>query len=87
MVCECRGEADVCISTQHGPVVVATSDSDFLFHGVNIVFRQDPQQRSKYHSYDVQDMLEVLGMTEDAWIVAGTVSKKRLQYKYSGLHN
>ncbi|KAI8347748.1 hypothetical protein B0O80DRAFT_465048 [Mortierella sp. GBAus27b] len=36
-VCWCEGEADLCISSQPGPVTVATADSDFLFHNVDTV--------------------------------------------------
>ncbi|KAF9081531.1 hypothetical protein BGX27_004875, partial [Mortierella sp. AM989] len=79
-VCQCFGEADVCISRQIGPtparhVVVASSDSDFLFHKVQTLLRQDPQRRSTFYRIDiVTDILNRLGITEAEWICAGIIS-------------
>ncbi|KAI8354225.1 hypothetical protein B0O80DRAFT_507963 [Mortierella sp. GBAus27b] len=73
---KCEGESDVCISNQSGRVVVATSDSDFLFHKVDVILRQDPQKRSKYHLIDIQsDVLGKLDISADAWAVVGAVSR------------
>ena len=83
-VCQCIGEADVCISRQpwqgQGPaprrhVVVASSDSDFLFHKVHILLRQDPQRRSTFYQIDiVNDVINPLGVTEVEWLSAGIIS-------------
>ncbi|KAK3825609.1 MAG: hypothetical protein J3Q66DRAFT_365362 [Benniella sp.] len=76
IVCECRGEADVCISSQAGPVTVATSDSDFLFHEVDVVLRQLPLSKKKYHEFHIQqDVLEKLEITANAWRVSGAVTR------------
>ncbi|KAF9924984.1 hypothetical protein BGZ65_008006, partial [Modicella reniformis] len=54
----------------------ATSDSDFLFHGIDVLLRQDPRRRSKYRAIHVQpDILDKLNITADAWTVAGAVTK------------
>ncbi|KAF8946713.1 hypothetical protein BGZ46_005709, partial [Entomortierella lignicola] len=85
-VCQCAGEADVCISRQLGPtpgrhVVVASSDSDFLFHRVRTLLRQDPQRRSTFLRIDIMnDIVNRLGITEDIWILTGMFSKN----DYSG---
>ncbi|KAF9346275.1 hypothetical protein BGX26_002245 [Mortierella sp. AD094] len=79
-VCQCRGEADVCISRWPGPgpgrhVVVASSDSDFLFHNVRTLLRQDPQRRSTFHRIDIMtDIVNHLGITEAEWVSAGIIS-------------
>ncbi|KAG0006557.1 hypothetical protein BGZ65_006692 [Modicella reniformis] len=56
--------------------MVATSDSDFLFHGVDVVLRQDPRQRSKYRAINIQhDILDKLEISPAAWTVAGVISR------------
>jgi hypothetical protein len=75
-VCECEGEADICISNQSGRIVVATSDSDFLFHKVDAVLRQDPKKRSKYQLFNIQsDVLDKLDISAEAWAAVGVVSR------------
>ncbi|KAK3828369.1 MAG: hypothetical protein J3Q66DRAFT_383120 [Benniella sp.] len=73
-VCGCHGEADVCISNLPGPILVATSDSDFLFQPVQSILRQDPFQKSRYREYRVEEVLETLKMSRNAWAVVGTVT-------------
>ena len=70
---QCLGEADICIPNT-GCNIVATSDSDFLFHGIDIVLRQDPQDRSKFLRYNMDDVLFQLHMTWPMWTVAAVVS-------------
>ena len=76
-VCRCEGEADVCISKQDpGNVVVASSDSDYLFHQVRTLLRQDPQRRSTFLQFNIQgDILNRLSISEAEWICAGIVSR------------
>ncbi|KAF9563531.1 hypothetical protein EC968_004831, partial [Mortierella alpina] len=52
----CPGEADVCIPST-GCDTVATSDSDFLFHGIDTVLRQDPKNRTKFLCYNMDDIM------------------------------
>lgn len=106
-VCQCRHEADICISRQGpiqipgqqpiqapGPVqirgqppiqvpnqprtrhaVVASSDSDFLFHNVRILLRQDPRSKNTFHRFDVMtDVIQRLGITEAVWLSTAIVS-------------
>lgn len=74
-VCWCHGEADLCISSQPGPVTVATADSDFLFHEVDTVLRQDPQDRASFRSFSIRDdVLAHLDLRQEAWTSIGVVS-------------
>ena len=75
-VCRCRGEADVCIrGQQQRPITVASSDSDFLFHSVDTLLRQDPRRRNTFLQFNViNDVLEPLGIREEVWVAAGIVS-------------
>ena len=74
-VCQCDGEADVCIAGQQGPITVATTDSDFLFLGVDTILRQDPQDRSSFREFSIQDILESLDIEQEAWTAVGVVTK------------
>jgi 5'-3' exonuclease len=73
-VCSCHGEADVCIAKQQGPVTVATTDSDFLFLGVDTVLRQDPQDKTVLRAFSIQDIVDAFGLTEETWTAVGVVS-------------
>ncbi|KAF9349653.1 hypothetical protein BGX34_001675 [Mortierella sp. NVP85] len=73
-VCRCDGEADLCIAGQHGPITVATTDSDFLFHGVDTIFRQDPQNKSSFREFSVPGILDALDIEQEAWTAVGVVS-------------
>ncbi|KAF9978971.1 hypothetical protein BGZ73_007858 [Actinomortierella ambigua] len=64
-VCNCNGEADVCIGTLakshltagQGPIAVATTDSDFLFYENLQVLRQNPKSRSQYNLFDTTNLI------------------------------
>ncbi|KAF9954192.1 hypothetical protein BGZ65_004192 [Modicella reniformis] len=76
-VCRCVGEADVCIAnTAHQSpdnIVVASSDSDHLFHGAKTLLRQDPRTRS-FTTYDIQKVQETLEVNQEQWAVAAVVT-------------
>ena len=74
-VCRCDGEADVCIAGQQGPITVATTDGDFLFLGVDTILRQDPENRSSFREFSIQDILETLDIGQEAWTAVGVVTK------------
>ncbi|KAG0199640.1 hypothetical protein BGX28_007120 [Mortierella sp. GBA30] len=80
----CRGEADIGVPTGHQNVTVATSDSDFFFHGPEFVLRQDPRNKSQFRLYDVQDVMRKLGMTSDAWTVVAVVSNNDYTHNVRG---
>ncbi|KAK3809147.1 MAG: hypothetical protein J3Q66DRAFT_353078, partial [Benniella sp.] len=45
----CPGEADTCISQQQAePVVVVSTDSDYLFRDVDVLIRKDSRDHSKF---------------------------------------
>ncbi|KAG0304984.1 hypothetical protein BGZ98_004744 [Dissophora globulifera] len=75
--CHCQGEADVCIgqkADKHpGEVVVASSDSDMLFHRVKELIRKVPRSRT-FTSYDLKDVLQRVRVSEVQWVVAGVVT-------------
>ncbi|KAG0201865.1 hypothetical protein BGX28_005437 [Mortierella sp. GBA30] len=70
----CRGEADECIPWHYGDVAVATSESDFVYHGAGTFFSQDPKNRSKFIRLDIDDILFKLRMIPAMWRVAAMVS-------------
>jgi hypothetical protein len=76
-VCRCQGEADVCIgrrADEHpGQVVVASCDSDMLFHGVKELLRKE-RGADVYTSYSVADVIQRLQVNEAQWVVAGVVT-------------
>lgn len=75
--CRCQGEADVCIgrkADKHpGEVVVASSDSDMLFHRVKELIRKVPRSCT-FTSYNLEDVLQKLEVSEAQWVVAGVVT-------------
>ncbi|KAI8605759.1 hypothetical protein EDD21DRAFT_110602 [Dissophora ornata] len=76
-MCRCQGEADVCIGRREnklaGQVVVASCDSDMLFHGVKELLRKEPGA-DVYTSYSVADVIQMLQVNEAQWVVAGVVT-------------
>ncbi|KAK3828153.1 MAG: hypothetical protein J3Q66DRAFT_8838 [Benniella sp.] len=71
----CPGEADTCISQQQAePVVVVSTDSDYLFRDVDVLIRKDSRDHSKFTRYNITDMLSALGLQKEAWKVVGITS-------------
>ncbi|KAG0318367.1 hypothetical protein BGZ99_005713, partial [Dissophora globulifera] len=74
-VCTCRGETDVCIASLPGQATtVATSDSDFLFHHVPNVLRQDPNDKTSFRLYNTPQILLQLGITRHMWTTLAIVT-------------
>ncbi|KAK3845023.1 MAG: hypothetical protein J3R72DRAFT_418835 [Linnemannia gamsii] len=74
-VCECEGEADVCIGQQDGRVGVFTSDSDHLFHGAAVVFRKDPKSPRIFNIFNVDTLRKKAGLSKQAWSLFALVTR------------
>ncbi|KAK3825262.1 MAG: hypothetical protein J3Q66DRAFT_365065 [Benniella sp.] len=70
----CPGESDTCISQQAEPVVVVSTDSDYLFRDVDVLIRKDSRDHTKFTRYDMTEMLSALGLHREAWKVVGITS-------------
>ena len=66
-ICRCQGEADVCVgrkADQHpGQVVVASADSDMLFHRVRVLLRKNTNSHT-FTSHKVEDVIRKLDVSE-----------------------
>lgn len=83
-VCNCTGEADVCIAGQQSPVIVATSDSDFLFLGVSAVLRLNPMDKSAFLRYNINEIYQKLGVIRTMWSMTAIVSSNDYTHNVRG---
>ncbi|KAK3804855.1 MAG: hypothetical protein J3R72DRAFT_508600 [Linnemannia gamsii] len=74
-VCECEGEADLCIGQKDGRVGVFTSDSDHLFHGAAVVFRKDPKSPRIFNIFNVDTLRKKAGLSKQAWCLLALVTR------------
>ncbi|KAI8356066.1 hypothetical protein B0O80DRAFT_497583 [Mortierella sp. GBAus27b] len=76
VVCRCKGEADICVrqkASETPETVVASTDSDYLFHGVKRLLKKDSRTH-KFTSYDVDNIIQHLGVSRDQWALAAVVT-------------
>lgn len=81
----CPGESDTCISQQADPVVVVSTDSDYLFRDVDVLVRKDPRDHSRFTRYNIEEMLSALGLGRNAWKAIGITSGNDYSEKLPGV--
>ncbi|KAG0329613.1 hypothetical protein BGZ99_001220 [Dissophora globulifera] len=96
--CHRYGEADTCTVRRAegvGRLVVASSDSDHLFHGATQMLRK-VLRSSSISSYNIRVITDKLGIIMDQWVVAGHAgvstslfgpAKDELLYRYECLED
>ncbi|KAF9952395.1 hypothetical protein BGZ72_006322 [Mortierella alpina] len=74
----CYGEVDLFVAqlvdSGNSGVIVASEDSDFLFHGVATLLRPNPSDRSSYLQYDVEEVLQKLSVSSLEWRIIAITS-------------
>ncbi|GJJ72616.1 hypothetical protein EMPS_04974 [Entomortierella parvispora] len=84
----CPGEADVCISRhaeeEQEDTVVASADSDNVFHGASYVLRKSPQG-GRYYKYDIGAILGSLELSYEQWQAVAVLAENDYDRKVPGL--
>ncbi|KAF9146337.1 hypothetical protein BGX30_001351 [Mortierella sp. GBA39] len=71
----CRGEADVCISTQGGEIYSFSGDSDFLYHPIHTFVRKDPKDPTTMLAYPTQEARASFNLTPAGMAALAVVSR------------
>ncbi|KAF9543052.1 hypothetical protein EC957_001336 [Mortierella hygrophila] len=71
----CRGEADVCISTQGGEIYSFSGDSDFLYHPIHTFVRKDPKDPTTMLAYPTQEARTSFNLTPAGMTALAVVSR------------
>ncbi|KAG9070710.1 hypothetical protein KI688_008249 [Linnemannia hyalina] len=71
----CRGEADVCISTQGGEIYSFSGDSDFLYHPIHTFVRKDPKDPTTMLAYPTQEARTSFNLTPAGMAALAVVSR------------
>lgn len=83
----CSGEADVCIARhaeeEQEDTVVASGDSDNVFHGAAYVLRKSPRG-GQFFSYDIGAVLGTLGISYQQWQAIAVLSENDYDPKLPG---
>jgi len=83
----CTGEADVCISRhaeeEEEDTVVASADSDNLFHGAAFVLRKSPRG-GRFFTYDIGAVLGSLRISYEQWQAIAVLAENDYDQKLPG---